>query len=356
MVGGRPVSRCRKLSTDISVDAAVARVANTCGPFAALLYTWAIPHAADDATLVADAEELRLRVVPGLKVTTEEVQAAVDALISIGLWGRHRENGKIMFPPKSFYFRQTYVKPGSRSDSDFFCCSATKSPEKVASFSSSLSLSLSPPKTLSLRDSSVQRQEDPAPPATSSVIAALCQSMTPPSDPPEAPPAPKARRQKAPPHPEHHAIRLEWEAAFHVATGSTYSWTGACAAQLARLLKLHGPDTVRERMRRYLERAKLDPFHSRRGLVFLDLVASFDALASWTPESARAGPRGGGPEVDAALAEIMRAVRSVGRYGAPEWSRPEIARAVRACGGWGEVCASEERFVKPRLIAALKEA
>lgn len=47
------------------------------------------------------------------------------------------------------------------------------------------------------------------------------------------------------------------------------------------------------------------------------------------------------PGADEALSEVYRTIREVGRYRHPIWSHPAIAAAVDACGGWQEVCNSE---------------
>lgn len=49
----------------------------------------------------------------------------------------------------------------------------------------------------------------------------------------------------------------------------------------------------------------------------------------------------GAPDVDAALSEIFRAVSEFGWTEVPSWSHPAIGAAVRACGGWLEVCRSD---------------
>ena len=48
------MSRRRYLSTEVSLDTRINRLALEAGDFAALLYTWMIPHAEDDASITAD--------------------------------------------------------------------------------------------------------------------------------------------------------------------------------------------------------------------------------------------------------------------------------------------------------------
>jgi hypothetical protein len=45
--------RRRYLSTAISLDPTVNKLARTAGDFAALLFTWMIPHADDDGAITA---------------------------------------------------------------------------------------------------------------------------------------------------------------------------------------------------------------------------------------------------------------------------------------------------------------
>lgn len=109
------MARRRYLSTKISVDLAVNRLALECGDFAVLLYTWMIPHAEDDATLTGNPEELMLRVIPGRRdKAVADVEAALAAMDRLGLIRWHREAGIIEFPPESFYKYQTYIPKDKR--------------------------------------------------------------------------------------------------------------------------------------------------------------------------------------------------------------------------------------------------
>ena len=45
------MSRRRYISTSMSIDKRLNKLAVEAGDFAALLYTWMIPHAADDTTI-----------------------------------------------------------------------------------------------------------------------------------------------------------------------------------------------------------------------------------------------------------------------------------------------------------------
>lgn len=99
------MSRRRNLSTDISVDKKLKRVSD----FAALLYTWMIPHAEDDCRLVAkDPEEINLLVVPNRRKTDAEVTAALDELLTAELIGQD-ESGHYFLPSANFYKYQSKI-------------------------------------------------------------------------------------------------------------------------------------------------------------------------------------------------------------------------------------------------------
>lgn len=107
------MSRRRYITTDISVDKNVKHLAMEAGDFAALLYTWMIPHADDHAILTGDPEELLDIVAPGRRdKAPEDVAAALDAMEGLGLI--ERAGGKVGFPIDSFYRYQAYVKASQR--------------------------------------------------------------------------------------------------------------------------------------------------------------------------------------------------------------------------------------------------
>ncbi|MCC6315684.1 MAG: hypothetical protein IT337_16930 [Thermomicrobiales bacterium] len=107
------MARRRYLSTKISTDTAVNKLAQQGGDFAALLYTWMIPHAGDDATLTGDPEELLLAVMPGRRdKTPEDIANALQMMVDLDLieW-----DGKtVTFPADAFYRHQSYIKDGPR--------------------------------------------------------------------------------------------------------------------------------------------------------------------------------------------------------------------------------------------------
>src|SRR4051812_10558912 len=97
------MSRRRYVSTTISLDRRVNKLAQTAGDFAALLYTWTIPAAEDDGSFPEDAEELAMLVLPGRREKSfEDVMAARDAIVALGLWEK-ADDGRLRFPATSFY-------------------------------------------------------------------------------------------------------------------------------------------------------------------------------------------------------------------------------------------------------------
>ncbi len=143
------MSRRRFLSTEISLDAKVNRLASEHGDFAVLLYTWLIPHSQDDATLKGTPEEILWAVMPGRRdKTPEDVARALDAMQAVGLLWWDKLANTVYFPVESFYKYQTYVKPVNRRSEEprktlenieEHCASA----ENSVSLSPSLSPSLS---------------------------------------------------------------------------------------------------------------------------------------------------------------------------------------------------------------------
>jgi hypothetical protein len=106
------MSRRRYLSTEISLDARINRLATEAGDFAALCYTWMIPHAEDDASITADPEELLFRVFPGRRdKSAADLDAAINQMIDFNLVSR--EDRRLIFPPDAFYRYQSYI-PGEK--------------------------------------------------------------------------------------------------------------------------------------------------------------------------------------------------------------------------------------------------
>lgn len=109
------MARRRFLSTQISLDAKTDKLAKEYGDFAALLYTWMIPHAAEDASIPSDPDEIFFTVCPRRNdKSLADVQKALDGMVSVGLLIR-TANGKLFFPLDSFYKYQTYISTNRRT-------------------------------------------------------------------------------------------------------------------------------------------------------------------------------------------------------------------------------------------------
>lgn len=113
------MSRRRYVSTEISTDKAVNRLAMHHSDFAALLYTWLIPHAEDDATFDADPEEVLMKVCPGRRdKEAVDIQNALDAMLDLGLIERCADARRYRFPQESFYRYQSYIKEERRGSAN----------------------------------------------------------------------------------------------------------------------------------------------------------------------------------------------------------------------------------------------
>jgi hypothetical protein len=128
------MSRRRYISTDISRD----RKVNELSDYAALLYTWMIPHAEDDGSLVSDPDEIGWTVIPGRKPRTERISEAISEMLDANLL--YAVDGKLYFPSESFYKYQTYVPAAKRRDHDCNTEEGRESPETTSSPSPSIQL------------------------------------------------------------------------------------------------------------------------------------------------------------------------------------------------------------------------
>lgn len=147
------MSRRRYISTTMATDKRLNRLAAEHGDFAALLYTWLIPHAADDTTLNGDVEELMAEVIPMRRdKTVQDVDAALNAMAELGLIIRDYEAGFIRFPAAAFYAHQSFIKQANRRE-DWATPPNTgerrKTPENASSFPSPLSFPSSVPAAFS---------------------------------------------------------------------------------------------------------------------------------------------------------------------------------------------------------------
>lgn len=112
------MSRKRYISTEISTDKKVAELADH-GLLPLLLFTWAIPHMDDWGRITGDAREFKLLVCPGLDVTTKDVDEAIDAIVSAGLWLRYEVDGKkciAVANQESWFKHQSYINKEKRNN------------------------------------------------------------------------------------------------------------------------------------------------------------------------------------------------------------------------------------------------
>lgn len=111
------MARRRYLSTKVSVDKAVNRLAALGGDFAVMLYLMMIPHAEDDTSLTGDPEELKATVLPMRNdKNVADIVAALEAMAhhDIDLIRWNRQHSRVFFPPSSFYKYQTYIGAANR--------------------------------------------------------------------------------------------------------------------------------------------------------------------------------------------------------------------------------------------------
>ena len=102
------MSRRRYISTTMSVDKRIAKLSDS----AALLWTWMIPHAEEDATITGDVEELRWTVVPSRPHM--DVDACLREIEAQGLIARR--DGIVYFDTDSFYRYQSNIHSDKRAD------------------------------------------------------------------------------------------------------------------------------------------------------------------------------------------------------------------------------------------------
>lgn len=110
------MARRRYISTDISLDARINALA-TESDFAALLYTWLIPHCEDTAMIPkSEVAELVMLVMPGRRdKSLADFEDALKLIESHGLilW----TTTGVWFPYEAFYDYQTYIKAEKRRTS-----------------------------------------------------------------------------------------------------------------------------------------------------------------------------------------------------------------------------------------------
>lgn len=111
------MARRRYISTKISTDKQINKLAMEYGDFAVLLYTWMIPHAEDNTEITGDYEELLLTICPGRRdKSVEDIKQAVEGMLELKLIYQTEKDGRpiLAFPSQSFYSYQTYIKENRR--------------------------------------------------------------------------------------------------------------------------------------------------------------------------------------------------------------------------------------------------
>ena len=122
------MSRRRYISTEMGRDKRLCSLSD----FAALLYTWMLPHAEDCGSLkYDDPEELGWTVIPGRKWTPQKIQNAINEMVDRELV--ILAEGRLFYPYESFYKHQTYIQAAKRRVSDPNAAKRRKTPQNAAS-------------------------------------------------------------------------------------------------------------------------------------------------------------------------------------------------------------------------------
>lgn len=122
------MSRRRYINTTMATDKRLNQLGVERGDFAVMLYTWMIPHAADDATLNGDIDEFMATVIPMRRdKTADDVVAALTGMVELGLVAWDGET--IAFPRDSFYKHQSYIRGHRRAPCNDDPDDAARAPE-----------------------------------------------------------------------------------------------------------------------------------------------------------------------------------------------------------------------------------
>lgn len=144
------MARKRSISTEISTDKRFNQLVNEYGTLAGLLYILIIPHVEDDCTITSDIDELKMKVIPGLRsAKKKDVEKAVQGMLEVGLLYQKFAD-VLSLPPESFYKYQSYIPLDRRVVDD-----NAAEHRKTAINPAPLSLSLSPSPSLSPKEYTV---------------------------------------------------------------------------------------------------------------------------------------------------------------------------------------------------------
>jgi hypothetical protein len=157
------MARRRYLSTKTAHDKELNHLARE-SDFAALLYTWMLPHAEDDSTIpTGDPDELLAMVMPFRRDRdTEDVGGALKLMEDLGLVVWHDKC--IEFPADSFYEYQSYIKAERRRNTPIQCAchSPTAKNAEVSGGTPKNAASVSVSPSVSLKHSlASSEREDP---------------------------------------------------------------------------------------------------------------------------------------------------------------------------------------------------
>ncbi len=207
------MARRRYISTAISTDTAVRKLAKEYGDFAAMLYTWMIPHAEDDGKLTGDIDEFAMLVIPGFRwKTDEEIEHALNGMVECGLVTWDREKGVISFP-ESFFTYQSYITKDRREKQDKKSSgnNQRKSAQNAADQrKSALRLSSSSSLGNTVQEIQEQKAYPPNPPKggreaeqdianpSEGAATAMASPESPPNPEPDSEPVPKRPKSKSP--------------------------------------------------------------------------------------------------------------------------------------------------------------
>ena len=171
------MARRRYLSTEISTDKLVNKMAMKHGDFSALFYSWMIPHVEDNCEITGEPEELLAIVCPWRRdKTTEDVVEAIKAMIEFELILPFNRNGKpmLMVDPNSFYKYQSYI---SKPNRDYSTREQRETPRNAENHRET------PKNTVRVQDPAVRSDEcavPPPPPPPPSLSPSLSPSPPPP--------------------------------------------------------------------------------------------------------------------------------------------------------------------------------
>ena len=136
------MARKRSISTSMAVDSRLNRLARDYGDFAALAYTWMIPHADDHGILRGEVEELMATVLPLRRdKSPDDLRYALDGMVELDLIAWDEDEGVIAFPLAAWNAHQSYIKTENRRTAEI-TGKQRRTPENTVSIPSPVPSSL----------------------------------------------------------------------------------------------------------------------------------------------------------------------------------------------------------------------